>query len=54
MDLIFDPATGLGLRQARYNIYGGNKNDPNLDKYRPGAWVEAYQPGMSLHYNWGF
>lgn len=42
MDLIFDPAKGLGLNIVRYNI-GGEEN-PEMNALRPGGDVPGFQP----------
>ncbi|MCZ4151050.1 hypothetical protein BZG21_42450, partial [Escherichia coli] len=42
MDLVFDPAKGLGLNIVRYNI-GGEEN-PDMKALRPGGDVPGYQP----------
>ncbi|MEN1987662.1 glycoside hydrolase [Paenibacillus sp. ES5-4] len=42
MDLVFDPAKGLGLNIVRYNI-GGEEN-PEMKALRPGGDVPGYQP----------
>ncbi|MFC5470227.1 glycoside hydrolase [Cohnella suwonensis] len=42
MDLIFDPAKGLGLNIVRYNIGGGE--NPAYDTMRPGGDIPGFQP----------
>lgn len=42
MDLVFDPAKGLGLNIVRYNI-GGEEN-PEMKALRPGGDVPGFQP----------
>ncbi len=49
-DLIFDPAQGLGLNVARYNIGGGE--NPAHDHMRAGGAVPGYQPRPD-QWDWG-
>ena len=43
MDLIFDPAKGIGINIVRYNI-GGGENPGLPSTLRPGADVPGFQP----------
>lgn len=52
MDLMFDPAKGLGLTVARYNIGGSGWASPDKANLRPGGDVASFLGPDGKTYDW--